>query len=437
MIYLLTHYRQRMFKRRIEKWGLDKNKKHKEMRAIVRKYHQRAAHHKTSGFRVRGQEIDYLQVLQYFKRKHVSIPEIVAQRANSKSPEAVMCFTPISSPITTSRDLALPELILLNVRDYICGSFDSGLWMKTQESKVCYSIKDKAEDAHFPLRRCCEVINLLDLNATREAELVLDSIESQLLPIISSEAPYLVGQFVECIIRMYECGWEETALRVTKMAVASSAKTLGQQHPLRQIFECLSTIQSFDMVEAGTRCSRAIADHFEKVLGAMHLTTLRARRTPLATSSETLRNILHRCQADLGFYDERTIWIQLALAEALYFERKDAFACDVCYGIIERAPLAEAADGKKHKPLSVYFHSEGLHLLSYCQRRRGEARLAEINMREAIDTRIRDLGSSINRVRIWIVELRSWMMEDGREEEADELWERWIGLNNFRLMNNL
>ncbi|KAG8527889.1 uncharacterized protein KY384_006805 [Bacidia gigantensis] len=64
----------KMYKSRISKWGLGKNHKEYEARAIIHAY---AQDRKPSRLRLRGQIVDINGVLQYFKRKGISIHDVL------------------------------------------------------------------------------------------------------------------------------------------------------------------------------------------------------------------------------------------------------------------------------------------------------------------------------------------------------------------------
>ncbi len=87
----------KMYKCRITKWGLDKNCKANEMKAIARKKIERDAMGKASSFQIRGRQVEVEEVLRHFKRKgYQSLEDVVAR---DKSPEAytpsdVRCSTP-------------------------------------------------------------------------------------------------------------------------------------------------------------------------------------------------------------------------------------------------------------------------------------------------------------------------------------------------------
>lgn len=131
-----------MYKNHITAWGLDKKHKENEMRAIIRKNQQRSDQSKASKFEIRERPVHFAEVVRYWKRKGISVEEVLARRTASLTPEALRCLTPVTSPLSTPRELAVPERILKSIRDYFHGSFDSGTWVKTEPLSDCYSKKE-------------------------------------------------------------------------------------------------------------------------------------------------------------------------------------------------------------------------------------------------------------------------------------------------------
>ena len=86
---ILTTSSEKMYKTQIRLWGLYKNSKQSEMIALVHRHSDQLSNGKASTLRIRGRPIKYAEVVRYFRRKGVSIEEITAQRATSKTPETV------------------------------------------------------------------------------------------------------------------------------------------------------------------------------------------------------------------------------------------------------------------------------------------------------------------------------------------------------------
>ena len=77
----------KMYKGRIKKWGLDKNCKANEMKAIARKKVERDAVGKASLFKIRGRPIEIEEVFRHFKRKSFNSLEEMLMREQLPRPE--------------------------------------------------------------------------------------------------------------------------------------------------------------------------------------------------------------------------------------------------------------------------------------------------------------------------------------------------------------
>ena len=98
----------KMYKSRVNKWGLDKNCKANEMKAIARKKVERDAIGKASLFKIRGRQIEIEEVLRHFKRKsYHSLEELVVREGfpRSETPSNIEVSTPrMSTPSPSSHD---------------------------------------------------------------------------------------------------------------------------------------------------------------------------------------------------------------------------------------------------------------------------------------------------------------------------------------------
>lgn len=99
---------EKMYKSRFDKWGLQKNCKSNEMKAIARKKVERDAIGKASSFRIKGRRVEIEEVLQYFKRKsHLSLQELVVREKHPRqaTPSDIEVTTPgASTPPPSSND---------------------------------------------------------------------------------------------------------------------------------------------------------------------------------------------------------------------------------------------------------------------------------------------------------------------------------------------
>lgn len=417
-----------MYKDRFKHWGLGKYSKEKEMRAIVRKHGQRTAQHKRSIFQVRGKTMNDKDVLRHFSRKGLSISDVMAQRATSKTPEAVVCFTPLPSPITSPQVLKLPEIVLSTIRDYVDGSFDAGTWIKTEQTKHCYNIK---EDRHHPsntvqcfLNLYREAHELHTMGAFQEAQLVLGSARASIREVLSCEQPDTLFNILRSLFEVY-IEVPEPVSRHRDMITASSASMLVEQHPLRRIFEFLFKLDRSDLTEAVHKCFQILSDQFEIHLGAMHIDSVAFRCDSPHTSMDDRQNLLHRCHARLGLYDSRTTRVRISIARKLYKEKNYHLAKQSCYDITHTAHLVQSEYGMSQIQTSTYLRTKALLLLARCQEALSEVGPALRSLREAIDLRISVLGSRHSSVRACIVLLQKWLIASGQEEEAAEVGYWW------------
>ena len=139
-----------MYKRRIKQWGLDKNNKDGEMRAIVHKTKARLDQGKQSKIHVRGKAISDEEIIRYWRRKGISTDDVIAHRAASVTPEAVEIITPVPSRVATPTSLAVPERIFTAIRDYFEASFTSGTWVSINPEIHC-RIRKVQEDPAIDL----------------------------------------------------------------------------------------------------------------------------------------------------------------------------------------------------------------------------------------------------------------------------------------------
>lgn len=80
-----------MYKSRIRKWGIDKNLKEYEARAIIHMHARRQG--RATQIQLRGRTINIESVQQYFRRKRINIKDIL-----SSSPVTIpdlICHTPV------------------------------------------------------------------------------------------------------------------------------------------------------------------------------------------------------------------------------------------------------------------------------------------------------------------------------------------------------
>ena len=382
-----------MYKTHINKWGLDKKNKENEMRAIVRKHKQRADLGKRCILRVRGRPRDFAEVIRYWHRKGVSVDDVISRRTASPTPEAVECFTPVPSPITTPQVLAIPQRIFRSVRDYFAGSFEAGTWVRTDPRALCRSIKadEHAFDYVRETRTLCVIAcQLLSENYHREAGQALTAATTRLERSTLAEDPSTLVELFGIILHIYRQRREEIALKMLGYISTLRVELLGDEHPLRRICAWLASVHSSQVECVIVRCIGSMADHFESIVGPMHLSTLSCR-TRLSdvlsegyTSRKLIQNLLAECAKVLAAYYQQ---VQ---------PREDLLYCQ----------------------------THALYTVAQCQYIHGEEGLAIANLEETIHLRVSASGRQDMVARIWLVRLEDWYLEQGRPDSAAQVRDR-------------
>ena len=431
-----------MYKTHIKQWGLDKKNKEQEMRAIVRKTNNLKDQGQTATFRVRGRLVDHKDVIRYWERKGISITDVVAQRSNSKTPEAVRCFASSScsspsSPLMTPESIAVPERILVSIRDYFTGSFENGTWFTTDPRLPCESTKAQENSFHAltsfyeSSRTACGLFNM---NCTQEAGQMLISATSKIKDILLAEHPQTLADFFDLVIGIFQQRRNEVALAILRQVSALARIVLGGRHPLYVICGSLASLHASDLQKVIVKCCASMSDHFERLVGPMHRSTLVSRGSFLnAIAFEKddsheillLRELLGKCEATLGYLDVRTLRIYSDLAY-LYFCKFDYVeALKVSRDIVARSQLRAEAQNPQQSFWQAHFHAEGLYIAAMSLRGLGEMDSAEQHLREAIDARISVYGPRDIRVGEWLLRLGDLLTEKGELESAAEIEQRW------------
>lgn len=313
---------EKMYKTRIKQWGLDKKNKEKEMRAIVRKKKQLRGHEQSTTFRIRGRPVQYKEVIRYWERKGVRIEDVVGQRGESKTPEAVDCFTPLRPPTMMPESMTNSERIFVSIRDYFKGCFETGTWFATDPRVSCQTTKVQ-EDAFASLNALTTKSEtacvLFDNNRYQEAGQSLISAASEIKKILLAEHPMTLTYLLGLVAYTFQLRRHEIALTILRHFSALAKILIGDWHPLCCICGWLASIHPSQLEDVIARCSESTGDHFENLVGPLNRSTLVARlrfaqdQNP-SRGAYLLQDLLHKYEATLGSLDIRTCLFRLVLA---------------------------------------------------------------------------------------------------------------------------
>jgi len=137
-----------MYKKRIAKWGFEKNNREKKVRAILRKHTQRSAVGKPTTFTIHGRPVNMANIERYCKRKGIKLSDVISP---STTPVELRSFTPepVTPPIRRKSLTDFHELILHKLSVYLTGSFEAGMWDSGDEHSLCRSIRGLGGEDYF------------------------------------------------------------------------------------------------------------------------------------------------------------------------------------------------------------------------------------------------------------------------------------------------
>lgn len=419
-----------MYKTYITKWGLDKKNKEPEMRAIVRKYKQREAQGKGSTIRIRKQQRSFADAVRYCKRRGISVDDIIARQTASPTPEAVKFSTPVSSPISTPSELANPEHMLLCIRDYFRGSFESGTWVRTEPEFRCYSLKDeKYASLMWPefMVNCEMACTLLERGSFHEAGQALNTATAKIKEVLFTEHPDILTD-LPCLIDHFRYGRnrDEMALSILRQFASMSRVVLGSQHPVTRFCEWSVSVHASVFHDTVTRCLELVSDELASFIGCFHVSTLEVRTNLLELMAidegaciQKSQKLLGDCEQTLRPDDSRLFDVRAQTAYRYFRAGRYDEAMTLCQKSIVYA--------QSSVPAGSYHVGYVLYLLAECQHALGEVDLGIATICQAIDLRLSRVGLR-GQARLWLMTLESWYVKQGLWDSAAQARERRLEL---------
>ena len=423
----LNYDRDKMYKRRIKQWGLDKNKKDKEMRAIVRKTNARVDEGKRSKIHVRGKAIGDEEVIRYWSRKRISIDDVITHRAASVTPEAVDIVTPVPSRVATPASLAVPERIFIAIRDYFEGSFASGNWVNDSPEIACRTRKvqgDPSRDLIDLTNNSLTACQLFSRRAYEEVSRIMVCLTSKFKEILLAELPETLGHIFDTVVSLRLEGRNEIGMAILRHFFALGELVVGKEHPLRLICGWLASADVFQFDEILARCVQSLADQFESFVGPMHYSTLVSRMCQI-NNEELLQNLLGRCELHLGYSDVRTNIVRYELTGYYFNGGQYAEALRLGQDLIANVQYGQPSVPDLAK---THYYTFGLSVVAHSQWALGQKSLAESNLRKAIALRSLEWGVRDSRAGYWLLRLEHWLMDMGRWSCAAEVREKRMSM---------
>ena len=391
-----------MYKSRFMQWGLRKNAKRKG------ESDQKLTRQK--------RPIDRSRHLPADDRGYL-IPIV-----SSENPRTMKSSTPLSHPLMTPPILAIPERILGVIWDYFRGSFEAGTWISNGDgSRNCLSTKStKSLSTHliFLYDQCVLACHLFDKNSFQDARKALVSATAQLKAILYAEEPSTLNDLFITILDTHNRGRDEIAFAILRHFSAMAMAVLGDRHPICRISGWLSSMDPSRLDDIIDRCQCSVGDHFASLLGPMHKTALIARIDYMSDSGETegkLRDLLVKCENDLGLHDIRTLEVGLEVSWRCYNNNNFGEANELGQELL-------VCSQELHSPAyKMSLDAECLYTIGLSQYALGEVDSGEIHILSAIALKSRTYPG---RAAYWLSILEDWLLEQGREDSAAETRER-------------
>ena len=419
-----------MYKTHIKQWGLDKKNKEFEMKAIVRKHKQRSDQGKASIIRVRGQFRDFADVVRYWNRKGVSVDDIITRQTASRTPEAIDVFTPIPSPIRTPQVLAIPERILRCIHDYFNGSFESGLWVKTEPTSHCYSIEEIDHEANGReelYMQCYIACSYFRRNLFHEAGQTLLVATAKIKEVLLVEDPLSILDLLELLSYIRNEKRDEIASIILRQISAMGKVLLGIEHPLSRFSEYLGCVPASDFDDVAARCMEDMTDQLKSIVGPLHRSTIYFRRAFIrqkhrggSVRIQMLQELLSECENILQPYDARVLTTRTCLADELRFEGYLAEAKT----LIQRN--LDCAQHSSTMTAGSYNQEEDLYILANCQYGLGEVVLGIATLHQVIDLDLSSTSFQTGQVPQYLLLLGEWYLEQG-------LWDSAVQIREWRV----
>ena len=374
-----------MYKSRFTQWGLRKNAK------------RNGKNHQQPGWGKRPS--DRSSTLPAEGRGYL-IPA-----ASTENPRTMMSFTPLSHPLTTPSMFVILERILHVIWDYFRGSFESGTWVIDDDIQWCYSTKPVAY-AHFHMgflqEECLFACRLINRRYFQDAGKILISATARIKEIILAEDPTTLSRLFQLFHHVRVTGRHDIIMIILRHFSAMAMTVLGDGHPICRISGLLNSVDQSHSNEVVAQCMSRICDSFRSFIGPMHHTAIVAHAEFLNFSREKegkLRNLLGKCESDLGLVDKRTIYVHSVLALECYGN----------YDYMEARRLGQELFVRCQPSMTDHrYRAEGLFIIAMSQYALGERNSAESCILDAIVS-VSPLEQS--RAVTFLSYLEDWLLE--------------------------
>ncbi|KAK3353779.1 hypothetical protein B0T25DRAFT_608241 [Lasiosphaeria hispida] len=243
---------EKMYKMRIKKWGLEKYNNMARVAYMVRLKRERDAVGKESDFTVRNRPVDWADIERYLKRKPDVIAKIeggVVEVGNAAM--GIVCRTPSPDPavmlsvppkLEGPRDVGATGDVLGLFRDYMDGSFDSGLWRYSEIAKSY--LGPQGMIANYRMCTWTSDVWTAVKRGKDDGEIIqrLNELMDHLGSLIKDQDVTLFTELIRCFYYLYT--WRPAVCRLVVGFVADLCQViLSARHPLTLAWRCLLSLE--------------------------------------------------------------------------------------------------------------------------------------------------------------------------------------------------
>ncbi|KAK0719347.1 hypothetical protein B0H67DRAFT_642710 [Lasiosphaeris hirsuta] len=249
-----THFfyaTEKMYKMRIKKWGLEKYNNMARVAYMVRLKKERDAVGKKSDFTVRSRPVDWADIERYLKRK----PDVIAKIESGvvevgNAAMGIVCRTPSPDPavmmsvpprLEGPREVGATGDVLGLFRDYMDGSFDSGLWRYSEVAKSY--LGPQGMIANYRMCTWTSDVWTAVKRGKDDGEIIqrLNELMDHLGALIKDQDVALFTELIRCFYYLYT--WRPAVCRLVICFVADLCEViLSARHPLTLAWRCLLSL---------------------------------------------------------------------------------------------------------------------------------------------------------------------------------------------------
>ena len=305
---------------RFKQWGLYKNLKELEARAVVRKQHQRLQAGKPSAFRINGREIDLQSAISHLRRKGLSINAIAIERSTATTPPSIEFWTPVPPPLRTPESLERPEVMIRSLRIYCQGTSEPRAWESIDQLKKYKSCLD------------CLLVSLnnaalfFQSGASRQAGQALITGLAEIENIVRFQHPSTYSLLLSRVWNNFGLRMPGIGLVVLRQFGRMARTLFSERHPLYQMCSQLALISSDQVLDTALISLEVLIDNVESVLGGLTFITVRSRVYHIRMCMSfrdrgwvmsTFQNLIQQCKSTLGSRNLLTCYVRRMLGRWL------------------------------------------------------------------------------------------------------------------------